>query len=233
MSEILSREEPAGQAEGGRGRARLACNSAALVQGLPEDLATFTQAHPAIGVDIQEHSTHATLEAVAKGTADVGIVAPVAAYPPGLQYWCYQAVPCVLVVPPGHALAGRASVPFSQTLAHEYIGLPAAGGWDRLLCAAAAACGTPLKVRLRVDGFESACRMVEAGLGQSFVPERTAQLHARAGARLCIVPLEDPWTTVRLSICSRDPKSLPVAARMLVRHLAAVHGPATQAPLAG
>lgn len=220
-------------AQGGRGRARLACNSAALVHGLPEDLATFTQAHPAINVDIQEHSTHATLEAVAKGTADVGIVAPVAAYPAGLHYWCYQAVPCVLVVPLGHALAGRASVPFSQTLAHEYIGLPAAGGWDRLLCAAAAACGPPLKVRMRVDGFESACRMVEAGLGQSFVPERTARRHVQGGAALCIVPLEDPWTTVRLSICSRDLKSLPVAARLLVRHLAAAYGPASPAPLAG
>ena len=215
-------------AQGGRGRVRLACNAASLVHGLPEDLATFTHAHPAIGVDIREHSSHDTLEAVTKGTADVGIVAPVADYPAGLHYWCYHAVPWVLVVPLGHALAGRTSAQFRETLHHEYIGLPAGGGWDRCLSGAAATCGSPLKVRLRVDGFESACRMVEAGLGQSFVPERTALLHVKAGAPLCIVPLEDAWTTLRLSLCSRDLRSLPVAARLLVRHLAAGHDAASK-----
>lgn len=210
-------------AQGGRGRTRLFCNSTAMVHCLAQDLATFARLHPAIAVDIEEHSTHETLDAVARGQADVGIVAPVGAYPAGLHYWRYQAVPWVLVVPLNHALAGQASVPFRETLMHDYVGLPAGGGWDRFMAAEAAACGLPLQVRFRVDGFESACRMVEAGLGLSYVPERTARLHATAGAALRIVTVEEPWTLLRLSVCSRDLKSLPAASRLLVRHLAHPH----------
>lgn len=210
-------------AQGGRGRARLFCNATAMVHCLPADLVSFARLHPAIALDIEERSTHETLEAVARGAADVGIVAPVGAYPAGLHYWRYHAVRWVLVVPPEHALAGRASVPFHETLAHPYIGLPAGGGWDHFMAEKAAACGLPLKVRFRVDGFESACRMVEAGLGQSYVPERTAQLHVQAGAPLRIVPVEDPWSLLHLSVCSRDLKSLSVASRLLVRHLTHAH----------
>lgn len=205
-------------AQGGRGKVHLLANSTAIIHCLPGDMAEFTRMHPGIGVNLEERSTNDTLEAVAKGAADVGIVAPVTSYPAGLHYWPYQAVPCVVVVPPDHALARSGGVTFRDTLAFEYIGLVAGGGWDRLLSTAAAAAGLPLKVRIRVDGFEAACRMVQAGLGISFVPERTAQLHARA-AGLKIVPIDDPWATVRLSICCRELKSLPVAGRLMVRHL--------------
>jgi DNA-binding transcriptional LysR family regulator len=206
-------------AQGGRGKVHLLANSTAIIHCLPHDLAAFTQAHPGIGVNLEERSTNDTLDAVAKGTADVGIVAPVTRYPAGLHYWPYQAVPCVLVVPHAHPLARRTVVSFQDTLAYEYIGLAAGGGWDRLMSAAAAALGVPLRVRIRVDGFEAACRMVEAQLGISFVPERTAQLHARS-LELKIVPIEDRWATVHLSVCSRDIKTLAVAGRLLVRHLA-------------
>jgi DNA-binding transcriptional LysR family regulator len=205
-------------AQGGRGKVHLLANSTAIIHCLPGDIGEFTRLHPAIGVNLEERSTNDTLEAVAKGAADVGIVAPVTSYPAGLHYWPYQAVPCVVVVPPDHALARSGGVTFSDTLAFEYIGLMAGGGWDRLLSTAAAAASLPLKVRIRVDGFEAACRMVEAGLGISFVPERTARLHARTAA-LKIVPIADPWATVRLSICCRELKSLPVAGRLMVRHL--------------
>jgi DNA-binding transcriptional LysR family regulator len=205
-------------AQGGRGKVHLLANSTAIIHCLPGDIAGFTRLHPAIGVNLEERSTNDTLEAVAKGAADVGIVAPVTSYPAGLHYWPYQAVPCVVVVPPDHPLARSGGVTFHDTLAFEYIGLMAGGGWDRLLSSAAEAAHLPLKVRIRVDGFEAACRMVQAGLGISFVPERTARLHARA-AGLKIVPIDDPWATVRLSICCRELKSLPVAGRLMVRYL--------------
>lgn len=209
--------------QGSRGQVRMCSNLTAMVHCLPRDLASFAIEHPHIGVALEERSTAYTLEAIASGQADVGIIAPVTRYPPGLHYWHYSAATHVVLAPASHPLARRSSVRYSETLDHPYIGLEAGGGWDQLLSRMAAAAGSSMKVRVRVNGFEAACRMVEAGLGLTVVPEASAALHAKA-LQLKVLKLEEDWATVPLDVCSRDLNLIPVPARLMVRHLITSNG---------
>lgn len=205
-------------AKGVRGQVRVYSNLTAMTHRLPRDLAAFNAEHSNVRVDLEEHSTFATLEALTRGTADIGLVAPVSAYPDDLHFWHYDTVNYVVVVHRHHPLAGRSSVRFPETLAFDYIGLEAHGGWDRHLAEMARACGTQVKVRVRVSGFEAACRMVEANLGIAIVPATTAQVHA-APLQLHTIALDEVWAAIPLHVCCRDLKSVSVSVRQLVKHL--------------
>ncbi|MCW7537834.1 LysR family transcriptional regulator [Aquabacterium sp. A7-Y] len=210
-------------AHGTRGLVRVCSNLTAMVQCLPQDLAGFAQEHPHIGMALQESSTAATLQAVAKGHADVGIVAPVVPYLPELHYWHYSTATHAVVAPAGHPLARRAAVTYAETLAYPYIGLETGGGWDRLLSRKAEGLGTVMNIKVRVNGFEAACRMVEAGLGLTLVPHSSAVLHAGA-LGLKVLALDEEWAVVPLDVCCRDLSQLPVPARLMVRHLITRNG---------
>lgn len=207
-------------AKGVRGQVRVFSNLTAMTHCLPGDLASFAEAHRNIRVDLEEHSTFATLEALSRGTADVGIVAPVSAYPDDLHFWHYETLKHVVIVHPDHPLAGRTAVTFPETLAYDYVGLEARGGWDRHLAQMARACGSSVKVRVRVNAFEAACRMVEANLGLAIVPTMTARVYARP-LGLWTVPLDEVWASVPMHVCSRDLKSVTASVRLLVKHLIA------------
>jgi DNA-binding transcriptional LysR family regulator len=75
-----------------------------------------------------------------------------------------------------------------------------------------------LKMRIRVNGFETVCNMVEASLGVGLVPERCAKRYVAAG-QVTAVPLDEKWATRNWKICVRDPASQPPPVRMLVEHL--------------
>jgi DNA-binding transcriptional LysR family regulator len=75
-----------------------------------------------------------------------------------------------------------------------------------------------LKMRIRVNGFETVCSMVEASLGVGLVPERCAKRYVATG-QVTAVPLDEEWATRNWKICVRDPASQPPPVRMLVEHL--------------
>jgi DNA-binding transcriptional LysR family regulator len=76
----------------------------------------------------------------------------------------------------------------------------------------------PLKVRIQVSSFESACRMIEAGVGVGVLPESAARRHARSMA-IGLVPLSDPWAIRSMQICVRSLEELPHFARDLIELL--------------
>jgi DNA-binding transcriptional LysR family regulator len=77
----------------------------------------------------------------------------------------------------------------------------------------------PLKVRIQVSSFESACRMIEAGVGVGVLPESAARRHARSMA-IRLVPLSDAWALRSMQICVRSLDELPAFARDLIDLLA-------------
>src|SRR5690606_22110585 len=131
-----------------------------------------------------------------------------------------------IAVPAGHPLAARKRVSFAQTLDYEHAGMPTASAVQVLLHRAAAQAGKPLIHRVIVANFDSALRVVQAGLAITIVPVEVASPYAR-GAGLRIVPLEDAWARRRFMLCFRDADSLTPAARLLLDHLS---GAADAAP---
>src|SRR6185295_556843 len=92
-------------------------NISAIVQFLPEDLGAFTQDHPQVKIDLEEHLSNEVLRAVQEGAADLGIYNVAAGgNSHELQTLPYRQDELVLIVPRGHVLARKKAVAFEDTL---------------------------------------------------------------------------------------------------------------------
>lgn len=210
------RAELSDYTKGGKGLVRVQANTSALAQYLSQDLASFSAAHPAIKVSIEEHRSGAIVQALQDGRADVGIVMEGA--PTGeLQCFDYRTDILVAVLPKRHPLRGK-SVAFARLLDYDFVGLESDTVISRLLAAAATAAERPLRLRVQLKGFDVVAKMIQAGLGIGVLPEGAARAFAGPmGLRL--VPLTDDWARRRMWVCVRQYEKLPSSARALVDHL--------------
>jgi molybdate transport repressor ModE-like protein len=204
-------------ASGLRGLVRLAANTAALEEFLPDGLADWLAANPGVALDLQERPSHAVAFAVAQGHADAGVLSDAAAIE-GLESWPFRVDRLVLVVPRGHALAARRALSFGDVLGESFVGLAEGGALAEHLAWQAARLGHALQPRLRLRGFEAVCRMVARGVGVAVVPVAAARRWRRV-LPIALVPLTDPWAERRLVVCVRSLRSLPAHARGLVEFL--------------
>lgn len=204
-------------ARGLKGHVRLLANTSAVSESLPEPLARFLAARPELDIDLEVRPSHAIVEAVAGGQADVGIAADTTDIG-GLETYPFARDRLVLAVPASHALAGSRAVAFRTVLDEPFVGLDARSVLQAHVARYAAAEGKPLRMRVRLDSFDAVCRMAEAGVGLAILP-RTAAMRCRRTMAIAIVPLSDAWTTRRLLICVRRLDALPGPARDLVAHL--------------
>lgn len=204
-------------ARGLKGRIRVLSNTAAISEHLPASLARFLAAHPALDIELEERESADIVEAIAGGQADLGIVAnpPDAAR---LETHPFREDRLVLVVPARHTLASRRQVWFAEALDHDLVGLSHGSALQAHLARHAARLGKPMRLRVRLTGFDALCRLVEHGAGLAIVPE-TAAARCRRSMAIRAVRLRDDWSVRQLRICVRHPASLPVHARRLLDHL--------------
>lgn len=205
---------------GQKGHVRVWSNIWAIVQYLPDDLASFLSAHPKIHVDLLEGISSQIVKAVEENAADVGIIgAEVPA--PGLHLVPYRSDRLAAVMSSSHPLAARASLKLEDMAAQEIIhDHNKDSAIERLMTRSMSGSGDIRRARINVSGFEAVCRMAETGLGIGVVPSGSAARY-RATMKIAVVPLDEPWATRTLNICHAEPGTLPGAARLLVQHLKA------------
>jgi DNA-binding transcriptional LysR family regulator len=167
-----------------------------------------------VNIDLRERLSHDIVRAVSEGQTDVGIVAGLVRTE-NLETLPYRRDRLVLVVPKDHALAGRQEVAFAETLDCDHVGLQESSAIHAFLRQVCDQLHRPLRLRIQVGNFEAACRMVEASVGVSILPESAARRHAQTMA-IAIVPLSDPWAVREMKICVRSLEALPAFARELV-----------------
>lgn len=109
-------------AKGIKGHLRVHANTTALGEFLPPVLRGYLLAHPDVNVDLREQLSNDIVRAVTEGRTDIGIVAGLVRTE-NLETLPYRRDRLVLVVPRGHALAGRAQVAFPDTLEFDHVGL--------------------------------------------------------------------------------------------------------------
>ena len=206
-------------AEGVRGHVRIHANISAIVQFLPEDLASFLRQHEHVRIDLEERLSNDIIRAVKDGEADIGICNPQADLGE-LQSRIYRHDNLVLVVPRGHALAAMPAVPFVSTLDYDQVGLHSNSAIYLTTRRAAAAAGKILRLRIQVTGLDAMCRMIHNGLGIGLLPDRAFAMLRHVGD-LHAVPLLDDWSARDIQLVARNFDSLPVTARLLVEHLCA------------
>ena len=206
-------------ADGVRGHVRMHANISAIVQFLPEDLGSFIRQHDAIKIDLEEHLSTEVMRAVHEGAADLGICHTGATgQPTELQIRPYRQDQLALVVPSRHPLAEAKTLAFADSLEWDHVGLHANSSIYLAMHAAAAAVGRGIRLRIRVTGLDAICRMIHNGLGVGLMPRRAFELMHGVGELTC-VPLTDAWATRQIDLVARDFSTLPVTARLLVKHL--------------
>jgi len=204
-------------AEGVRGQIRLHASLSTIVQYIANDIRDFLALHPALRIDLQESLSPAVIRAVSENAADIGVFGGNAAIP-GLRIFPYHSDRLMVLMPPDHALGKARSVKFREIAEYDLVGPQPGSYLNALVLRAAADLDHPLRLRIRVNGFEPACSMVEAGLGIGLVPEGHAARYV-SSSPLVAVPLDEDWAQRHWKICVRDAESLPAPVQLFLKHL--------------
>jgi DNA-binding transcriptional LysR family regulator len=214
----LMRGELSGFAKGLRGQVRVLSNTSATLEFLPPVLGPFLAAHPHVDVAIEERSSPDIVRGIARGQAEIGIVADVVDAAAELETFPFAEDRLVLVTPPRHPLARKRRIAFADALPFDFVGLPTGSALQRHVEGHAARSGQALKLRVRLPGFDAICRVVASGIGVAVVSRPAAQ-RCRRSTAIGVVPLADPWALRHLRICIKSTRTLPAHAQWLVRHL--------------
>ena len=211
------RGELANFGKGLRGHVRLLSNIGSM-EFLPAPLAAFLSAHPNIDVDLEHHGSGEIIRAIAAGRGDIGIVGETVDPAAELENFPFAEIRLVLVTPLRHPLSRRRKIAFREALDREFVGFAAGSPMQDLLNYHAFRAGRRLKMRIRLNGSDLMCQMVEKGIGVAILPE-TAARRCQESMDIQIIPLTDTWARRNLMICARSFMSLPVHAQRLVEFL--------------
>lgn len=210
------RAELGSYARGLKGHVRLLSNTIAVTEFLPAALASFLADHPNVDIDLEERPSREIVQAVTDGFADVGIVVDMVDLAE-LEVFPFAADRLVLIVPRNHPLRRQRRIAFRDVLDQEFVGMSATNALQTFLTGQAARIGRPLKLRVRLGGFDAICRMVKNGVGVAVIPETAIPSDRKS--TLHTVSLSDDWAERNLMICVRRFDELNEHAKRLVRHL--------------
>ena len=202
---------------GVQGSVHVLASPSVLAERLPDDVAGFLAAQPAIRVTLAERASNEAVRLVREGAADLGVIWDQADLQ-GLQALPYGSDRLCVALAPAHPLARRPKLRFDETLEHDSVGVVPGGLVDTLIRRQAALRGRLPAQRIQVSGVDTACRIVAAGLGLAILPREAAAPHAGAG-RLRLVPLDEAWATRRFVVVSRPDPLCSSSARLLAGHL--------------
>lgn len=203
--------------DGLQGHVRLLCNTSAMTEHLPVPLGRFLSDNPRISVDLEERASEDIVDALRAGLCDIGIVSN-AVDTAGLESLVFRRDDLVLVMPSGHALAGRRRVRLEEVKDAAFVGLGAASPLQQHIALHARRLGRHLRYRVRVGSFEAICGLVEQGIGLGVVPQTAARRCART-MQLRRAVLDEPWAARILLACTRADPPLPAHARRLLDEL--------------
>jgi DNA-binding transcriptional LysR family regulator len=162
-------------AKGLRGNVRMLANTVAMTELLPVPLAAFLSAHPNIDVALEDRPSREIVTTVAGGHADIGVVTDAADLAAELETFPMGEIRLVVVGPTRHLLSRRRAVAFRDILDYDLVALPVGSALQDYLEQHAARAGRRLKLRVRLNGFDAVCRMVESGIGLAVLPWTAAQ----------------------------------------------------------
>ncbi|MCO7262580.1 LysR family transcriptional regulator [Dickeya zeae] len=204
-------------AVGVRGHVHIWANTSAIIEFLPQELADFLQRHPLVRINLEEKLSETVVTALLNGQADIGIFADNVPSP-GVEKMPYREDQLVVLVSPQHPLAGCRDIPFADTLPYDFVGLNDGSSLLKLLQDTAEEYGNLLRLRIQVSSFDAVCRMIEAGLGISILPEGAVRPEI-LGVGLHAIRLTDDWATRKLWLGIKSGAILQPEAANLLAHL--------------
>jgi len=206
-------------ATGAKGSVRIAANTSAITQFLPEDLAGFAENYPDIRIDLSERTSEEILTAVRDGLADLGIFSGMVEEPE-LEVLTYRLDTLVVVMGKEHPYRPDHPVKFAEFAKLDMVGLQSGSSLQAFLEVCAGEQGLTLKTRVETLSFDGVRRMVEAGLGIAVLPLGAVEPYLES-AQLRMQEIDEDWAVRTLKLAVKDLSAVSNAVRALVEHLIA------------
>lgn len=172
------------------GTIRVATIYSVGLHDLPPYIKKFIHAYPQARIHVEYSRTNKIYEAIRQNLVDIGIVA----YPQEGRHLGVIPLPSdelVIIVAQGHPLAMQTEPVELKNLNRQHFvsfeqDIPTRKAIDRILHDH----GVEVDSVQEFDNVETIKRSVEAEVGLSIIPRRTAQLEAKAGS-LVVIPIAD------------------------------------------
>ncbi len=195
---------------------------------LPGILDRLAATHPDIRASVTVSNSREVLQMVVEGQVQVGLSRGLVH--PEVDTRRLFDEDLVLIVHPDHPLTTRADVSIRDIAAEPLILYDTGASYLLMIEQACLDAGVAPRVEMRLDGLDAAKRMVENGMGISFVPRSVAAREVNAGS-LTIVQL-GPEHRMVLSTCVlvRRAKRQPDNVRALMGVLQALYAAPSAAP---
>lgn len=168
---------------------------------LPALLGDFKAKYPEVSIRLQVANTDGIVSMVENNVIDLGVVeAPVSNK--NLVVENCRMDQMVLIVPPGHELAKKDTVPIKELTRYPYICREEGSGTREVMLEAVTAAGAnpqDLNIVMELGSPEAVKGAVEAGMGISILSRATIEKELRLGSLIAVnldTPLERPFSFV-------------------------------------
>jgi DNA-binding transcriptional LysR family regulator len=197
-----------------RGRVAVGMAGSLSSLDLPEVLAGFHHAHPAVEITLTEDSSDRLVAAVQSGQLDLACIGLGTTIPTGVEVQVVADEPLVAAVGPGDRLAGRSGVTLEELCEGPLVSLPRGTGLRASIDDACAAAGLRPRIALEASDPRVLAQLASRGLGAAILPA----IAARAHPDLHAVVIGPPEMRGRLALAWRSDGPVSPAARALGGH---------------
>ncbi|MET7328360.1 LysR family transcriptional regulator [Nonomuraea sp. NPDC005650] len=156
------------------GEVRLGAFVSAAAGIVPPALAAFRRAYPGVRVTLNQYETEDGYQRLLRGDIDLAVTFDYDWFPlpppPGLRRSLIGRDPVMVVLPVGHALAGRASLSLADLADEPWIGTPVTGTQLGPLAEPARSAGLRARLAFVGDDFRTVLQLVAHELGIAVLP---------------------------------------------------------------
>jgi DNA-binding transcriptional LysR family regulator len=173
-------------------------------------LAVFHQRYPEVELTVREQSSEELAELLRVDELDLAFLSVTERVEShGLSLHQLVSEELVVLLPPGHSLAGRSTLRVRELAGEEFISYREGSRIRELLVGAAEQAGFRPKVKLESNESQRVRRLVARGMGVAILPASDA---LGPGATVSVVRLRAPSLTRDITLAWRAQRRLPPAA---------------------
>ena len=185
--------------KGLRGASELQANSTVTNTFLADALSSFLIDNPDVDIELEEHPSREVIAAVAKGAADLGIVA-INVEADELDVQPLYDDELIVIAHPDDPITRHESRRLADMLdTCRFVGLNHFDSVQAFLDRIAHGMGKRVNRRVQVSSIDAVCRMVEAGTGVAIMPRVCARGYAHSD-NLRFLRLQDSWARREISL---------------------------------
>ncbi|MFF3642582.1 LysR family transcriptional regulator [Streptomyces sp. NPDC002564] len=182
---------------------------------VPDMLARFQAAHPAVEVSLRQGSTDDLVEALRDGELHMAFLGMAVEPPAFLRTAVVRADPLVAVLRADDEYGGRESLFLKELAARQLITLPSESGTRRLLDLSLVAAGVDTPIAFSASDPQVLVDMAARGFGVAILPRGAVR---SPGDEVRLVPFRDPDLHGRIYLAWPDDRTIDPAAQAVIQH---------------